>query len=90
VNDNALLLIDEPSKGLAPIIIEHLIEAIHRLKEHSMIILVEQNFYMASRLGNDFHLFDDGRTVHKGQMAELIQNEELKKKYLGISGVGQV
>lgn len=90
VNDNALLLIDEPSKGLAPIIIEHLIEAIQGLKEHSMIILVEQNFYMASKLGSAFHLFDDGRTVHKGQMADLVQNEEMKKRYLGISGGGQV
>ena len=53
-----------------------------------MIILVEQNFYMASKLGNDFHLFDDGRTVHKGQMVDLVQNEELKKKYLGISSAG--
>jgi branched-chain amino acid transport system ATP-binding protein len=88
VNENALLLIDEPSKGLAPIVIDHLINAIHRLKEHSMIILVEQNFYMASKLGNDFHLFDDGRTVHKGQMQELVGDEELKKKYLGISGAG--
>lgn len=88
VNENALLLIDEPSKGLAPIIIDHLIEAIHRLKEHMMIILVEQNFYMASKLGNVFHLFDDGRTVHKGQMLDLVQNEELKKKYLGISRAG--
>jgi branched-chain amino acid transport system ATP-binding protein len=86
VNENELLLIDEPSKGLAPIIIDHLIEAIQRLKEHTMIILVEQNFYMASGLGNIFHLFDDGRTVHKGQMGELVRNEELKKKYLGISG----
>ena len=85
VNKNELLLIDEPSKGLAPIIIEHLIEAIHRLKEHTMIILVEQNFYMASRLGNDFYIFDDGRTVLNGQMEELIRNEELKKKYLGIA-----
>ncbi|MDO9350807.1 MAG: ABC transporter ATP-binding protein [Deltaproteobacteria bacterium] len=86
VNRNELLLIDEPSKGLAPIIIEHLIEAIQKLKEHTMIILVEQNFYMASQLGTDFYLFDDGRTVHHGQMDELIRDEELKKKYLGISG----
>jgi branched-chain amino acid transport system ATP-binding protein len=85
VNKNELLLIDEPSKGLAPIVIEHLIEAIQKLKEQMMIILVEQNFYMASRLGNDFYLFDDGRTVLNGQMEELIRNEELKKKYLGIS-----
>jgi branched-chain amino acid transport system ATP-binding protein len=51
-----------------------------------VIILVEQNFYMASSLGDDFYLFDDGKTVHQGQMQELIQNEDLKKKYLGISG----
>jgi len=86
VNKNELLLIDEPSKGLAPIVIDHLIEAVQKLQEQTMIILVEQNFYMASSLGNDFYIFDDGRTVLNGQMEELIQNEELKKKYLGISG----
>ncbi len=86
VNQNELLLIDEPSKGLAPIVIDHLIDSINKLKEFTVIILVEQNFYMASNLGNDFYLFDDGKTVHQGQMEELVQNEELKKKYLGISG----
>ena len=86
VNRNELLLIDEPSKGLAPIVIDHLIDSINKLKEYTVIILVEQNFYMASSLGDDFYLFDDGKTVHQGQMQELIQNEELKKKYLGISG----
>ena len=86
VNRNELLLIDEPSKGLAPIVIDHLIDSINKLKEYTVIILVEQNFYMASNLGDDFYLFDDGKTVHQGQMQELIQNEELKKKYLGISG----
>jgi len=85
VNKNELLLIDEPSKGLAPIVIDHLIEAIQKLQEQTMIILVEQNFYMASSLGNDFYIFDDGRTVLHGQMEELIRDEELKKKYLGIS-----
>jgi branched-chain amino acid transport system ATP-binding protein len=86
VNRNELLLIDEPSKGLAPIVIDHLIDSIQKLKEYTVIILVEQNFYMASSLGNDFYLFDDGKTIQKGQMVELVQNEELKKKYLGISG----
>jgi branched-chain amino acid transport system ATP-binding protein len=85
VNRNELLLIDEPSKGLAPIVIDHLIDSILKLKQYTVIILVEQNFYMASSLGNDFYLFDDGKTVQKGQMEELVQNEELKKKYLGIS-----
>jgi len=86
VNRNELLLIDEPSKGLAPIVIDHLIDSINKLKEYTVIILVEQNFYMASNLGDDFYLFDDGKTVHQGQMQELIKNEDLKKKYLGISG----
>ncbi len=85
VNRNELLLIDEPSKGLAPIVIDHLIDSINKLKEFTVIILVEQNFYMASSLGDDFYLFDDGKTVHQGQMEELVRNEELKKKYLGIS-----
>ena len=85
VNRNELLLIDEPSKGLAPIVIDHLIDSINKLKEYSVIILVEQNFYMASNLGDDFYLFDDGKTIHKGEMKELVQNEGLKKRYLGIS-----
>ncbi|MGZ3558290.1 MAG: ABC transporter ATP-binding protein [Thermodesulfobacteriota bacterium] len=85
VNRNDLLLIDEPSKGLAPIVIDHLIDSINKLKEYSVIILVEQNFYMASNLGDDFYLFDDGKTIHKGEMKELVQDEELKKRYLGIS-----
>jgi branched-chain amino acid transport system ATP-binding protein len=86
VNRNELLLIDEPSKGLAPIVIDHLIDSINKLKEYTVIILVEQNFYMASNLGDEFYLFDDGKTVHKGEMKELVQDEELKKRYLGISG----
>jgi branched-chain amino acid transport system ATP-binding protein len=85
VNRNELLLIDEPSKGLAPIIIDHIIDSINKLKEYTVVILVEQNFYMASSLGDEYYLFDDGKTVHRGQMEELVQNEELKKKYLGIS-----
>ena len=88
VNHNHLLLVDEPSKGLAPIIIEHLIQAVQKLKEHTMIILVEQNFYMASSLGDDFCIFDDGRTVHSGPMKDLVQDEALKLKYLGISSKG--
>ena len=61
VNETELLLIDEPSKGLAPIIVEALIEAINQIKEHSVIVLVEQNFYMASQVGDHFYILDDGR-----------------------------
>jgi branched-chain amino acid transport system ATP-binding protein len=85
VNDTALLLIDEPSKGLAPIIVEALIEAINQIKEHSVVVLVEQNFYMASSVGDHFYILDDGAVVHSGNMAELVDDEELKSRYLGIS-----
>ncbi|MBW2410521.1 MAG: ABC transporter ATP-binding protein [Deltaproteobacteria bacterium] len=85
VNDTSLLLIDEPSKGLAPIIVDSLIEAINRIKAHSVVVLVEQNFYMASCVGDNYYILDDGVVVHNGKMADLIEDEELKSRYLGIS-----
>ncbi|MEW6265354.1 MAG: ABC transporter ATP-binding protein [Thermodesulfobacteriota bacterium] len=83
-NDHRLLIVDEPSKGLAPIIVDHLIEALNRMKDHTTIILVEQNFYMASRLGQDYFILDDGRVARQGLMADLVEDHDLKKKYLGI------
>jgi branched-chain amino acid transport system ATP-binding protein len=85
VNDTSLLLIDEPSKGLAPIIVEALIEAINQIKAHSVVVLVEQNFYMASCVGDNFYILDDGMVVHSGKMADLIDDDELKSRYLGIA-----
>jgi branched-chain amino acid transport system ATP-binding protein len=84
VNPNRLLLIDEPSKGLAPIIVLHLIDALRAMKRQATVLLVEQNFAMASALGDDFYLIDDGRTVRHGSMASLAADHELKRKYLGI------
>jgi len=85
VNDHDLLLIDEPSKGLAPIVVDHLIESINHIKNHTTVILVEQNFYMASHIGVDYFILDDGRTVHNGLMADLVHDDRLKQKYLGIA-----
>jgi len=85
VNDTALLLIDEPTKGLAPIIINALIDAINQIKQHSVVVLVEQNFYMASSVGDHFYILDDGKVVHSGVMEELVQDEQMQSKYLGIS-----
>ncbi len=85
VNDTSLLLIDEPTKGLAPIIINALIEVINQIKQHSVVVLVEQNFYMASSVGDHFYILDDGKVVQSGVMEELVQNEEMQSKYLGIS-----
>ena len=85
VNETALLLIDEPTKGLAPIIIDALIEAINQIKQHSVVLLVEQNFYMASQVGDDFYILDDGKVVHSGTMQDLVDDEELQSRYLGIT-----
>ena len=88
VNDTSLLLIDEPTKGLAPIIINALIDAINQIKQNSVVVLVEQNFYMASSVGDHFYILDDGKVVHSGNMADLVQDEEMQSKYLGISKAG--
>ncbi|WP_423409643.1 ABC transporter ATP-binding protein [Heyndrickxia sp. MSNUG] len=85
VNDNELLLIDEPSKGLAPIVVEKVMESIQQMKEKTTIILVEQNFMMASTIGDSFYIVDDGRTVSNGPMKILREDEEMRRKYLGIA-----
>jgi branched-chain amino acid transport system ATP-binding protein len=84
VNDNRLLLIDEPSKGLAPIVVEKVMESIMELKKRTTIVLVEQNFLMASGVGDDVYILDDGRTVHHSTMRDVREDENVKKKYLGI------
>ncbi len=85
VNDTSLLLVDEPTKGLAPIIINALIDAINEIKRRSVVVLVEQNFYMASSVGDHFHIMDDGKVVRSGLMQDLVKDEELQSRYLGIS-----
>ncbi|MBL8287852.1 MAG: ABC transporter ATP-binding protein [Rubrivivax sp.] len=82
----ALILIDEPSKGLAPSIIQNLIGALRELKrQRTTILLVEQNFHMARSLGDTAAVMDDGRVVHRGTMAELAADEALQHKLLGLS-----
>jgi branched-chain amino acid transport system ATP-binding protein len=86
VEPRELLLIDEPSKGLAPAIIQNLIGALRELKStHTTILLVEQNFAMAKALGDQVAVMDDGRVVHRGAMAELARDEDLQQRLLGLS-----
>jgi branched-chain amino acid transport system ATP-binding protein len=91
IEPRALLLIDEPSKGLAPAIIQNLVTAFTELKrQQTTLLLVEQNFMMAKALGDRVAVMDDGRVVHTGAMAELAGNEELQQRLLGLSlGVHQ-
>src|SRR5439155_10728507 len=76
VEEQRLLLIDEPSKGLAPAIVQNLIAALRELKRtQTTVLLVEQNFAMAKALGDSVAVMDDGRVVHRGRMAELAEDE---------------
>jgi branched-chain amino acid transport system ATP-binding protein len=86
VEPRRLLLIDEPSKGLAPAIVGNLIEALRELKRtQTTVLLVEQNFAMARALGDQVAVMDDGRVVHRGAMAELAADEGLQHRLLGLS-----
>jgi branched-chain amino acid transport system ATP-binding protein len=86
VEPRALILIDEPSKGLAPAIIQNLIAAFKELKrQQTTILLVEQNFAMAKALGDRVAVMDDGRVVHAGSMSELAHDEGLQQRLLGLS-----
>ena len=87
IEPRRLLLIDEPSKGLAPAIINNLVAALRELKKSSQttILLVEQNFMMAKALGDRVAVMDDGRVVHAGAMRELAEDEALQQRLLGLS-----
>jgi branched-chain amino acid transport system ATP-binding protein len=84
VPDNRLLLIDEPSEGLAPVLIEAMIDAIARLSDTTTVLLVEQNFIVASRLGKTYVIIEEGRSVQAGGMADLVGDTETIQRYLGV------
>ncbi|MFX0062366.1 MAG: ABC transporter ATP-binding protein [Candidatus Hermodarchaeota archaeon] len=85
MNDNDLLLIDEPTEGLSPVLAKNLINALDQLKEFATILLVEQNFRTVSTLGDNYYIFDNGQIVHEGNnMAELVADKELVAQYLGV------
>jgi branched-chain amino acid transport system ATP-binding protein len=86
VEPRELLIIDEPSKGLAPAIINNMIEAFAQLKAKGVtILLVEQNINFAKRLGDTVAVMDNGVVVHAGSMKELAENEELQRSLLGLA-----
>jgi branched-chain amino acid transport system ATP-binding protein len=91
VEPRQLLLVDEPSKGLAPAIIQNMIAAFRDLKsarldaEPTTILLVEQNFNVARQLGDSVAVMDDGRIVWRGRMDELAGDEAQQSRLLGLS-----
>jgi branched-chain amino acid transport system ATP-binding protein len=85
VPDNRLLLIDEPSEGLAPVIIEQLIAAIQKLSAQLSVLLVEQNFRVASKLAQSYVIIEEGHSAISGTMSELVHDQALIQRYLGVA-----
>ena len=86
IEPRRLVLIDEPTKGLAPAIIHNLIEAFTELKKSdTTILMVEQNFHAARSLGDSVAVMDAGRIVHAGRMADLAADSALQTRLLGLS-----
>lgn len=86
IEPRRLLLIDEPTKGLAPAIVGALIECLADLKARgSTILLVEQNVRVAEAIGDNVAVMDNGRIVHAGTMADLVADPALQQRLLGLS-----
>ena len=86
VEPRRLLIVDEPSKGLAPAIVDNMIEAFAQLKASGVtLLLVEQNMHFAERLGDTVAVMDNGRIVHAGAMEALAQDAALQRSLLGLA-----
>ncbi len=85
INENELMLVDEPTEGLSPLLVKKFTETFVRLKEHVPFILVEQIFKLANEVGDDCYVLDMGKVVYKGSMQEVAQNKELLKRHLGVT-----
>jgi branched-chain amino acid transport system ATP-binding protein len=86
IEPRELLIVDEPSKGLAPSIVNNMIDAFAELKAKGVtILLVEQNINFAKRLGDDVAVMEDGRVVHRGGMREFAEDTQLQHSLMGLA-----
>jgi branched-chain amino acid transport system ATP-binding protein len=84
-----LLLLDEPSTGLAPTVITELVETLRALQSGMTLLLVEQNLQFARELGRRFVILEEGRTVASGPMSELTDDSSLTERYLALPGASE-
>ncbi len=86
-----LLLLDEPSLGLAPLLVEEIFEIIRRINEEegTTILLVEQNARLALSIADYGYVMEGGRVVLEGTTEELTGNEDVREFYLGLSDIGR-
>jgi branched-chain amino acid transport system ATP-binding protein len=87
LNENRLLLVDEPTKGLAPLLVSEVAAALERAAGLATILLVEQNLGVVQRVAEDVVVLDGGRVVHEGPAPELLGNPERVRQLLGVHGV---
>jgi branched-chain amino acid transport system ATP-binding protein len=85
LNDNRLLLVDEPTKGLAPALVADVARVLERLAELTTVLLVEQNLGVVRRLARDVVVLDQGRVVHTGDAKELLAQPELVRRLLSVT-----
>jgi branched-chain amino acid transport system ATP-binding protein len=86
-----LLLMDEPTEGLAPLLVQELEELLHRLKGEGLsILLVEQNLAFALELADYSYVISKGRVVYESSPKEVWKNEEVKARYLGVETASTV
>ena len=86
VEPRKLLLVDEPTKGLAPAIVVALIECFAEIKRRgATILLVEQNFRVAQEIGDAVLVMDNGKIIHRGEMAALAEDRAMQERLLGLS-----
>jgi branched-chain amino acid transport system ATP-binding protein len=85
LNENRLLLIDEPTKGLAPLLVTEVAKALERAAEISTVLLVEQNLGVVRRLARDVVVLDQGRVVHTGPASDFLDDPERVRRLLGVS-----
>ncbi len=88
LNDNPILLVDEPTKGLAPLLVTEVAAAIERAAELATVLLVEQNLAVVARVARQVVVLDGGRVVHAGPAAELLGDPERIRALLGVHGGG--
>jgi branched-chain amino acid transport system ATP-binding protein len=89
LNDNKVLLIDEPTKGLAPKIVQEVAEALEQAAATVPILLVEQNLQVVRRLAGDAVVLSGGRVVHTGNALDFLDDEDLTRRLLGVHADGE-
>jgi branched-chain amino acid transport system ATP-binding protein len=88
LNDNPVLLVDEPTKGLAPLLVTEVAAALERAAELATVLLVEQNLAVVERVAQQVVVLDGGRVVHTGAAKELLGDPERIRALLGVHGGG--